>query len=567
MVLFFGSAAAAPGDLDPSFGNGGEAELALGSVAIADDITLQSDGKIVLAGFGPEGWALARFDPNGTLDRSFGSDGKVSGPTGTALAVVPQPDGKLLAAGVIEGGVMAVLRYTPSGSLDSTFGSGGIATGPLGTAHGLELQPDGKIVLGGSGPDPDRAAVDNILLARFNADGTPDSAFGSRGVVRTRVGHTSDAWALALQRDGRILAAGSSWVGGDAASAMTVVRYLPDGQLDPGFGTNGVVTTPATMATAIGLLPDGRIVVAGTADLRLGVIRLQPSGALDPSFGTNGLAEIGNDGLTGAWDLALQPDGRIVVPGWNMSVFAIVRFGTNGELDPSFGQDGISRSSFGFWSDARAIALQPDGRILVAGSNSHESQTNFAVARYRVSSPSTIEAAPVTVSYGTKVTLEGTAADPQPGASVHLLSRDCFAYSAKRLGATAEGSAGAWTASVKPLGRSSYRVEIDGDRSVPVDVQVRPRVTIRRLNRSRVRVRVLYGHSLAGETIELQRFRAGTWGHVRYGVLRRLGRVREGLVSGVTLRTGRRREAIRAFLAQPNEFACYADAVSRPTRR
>src|SRR4029079_9850349 len=103
-----------------------------------------------------------------TLDHSFGTDGTVSGPLGTALAVVAPPDGKLLAAGVIDGGVMAVFRYTASGSLDSTFGSGGIATGPLGAAHGLELQPDGKIVLGGSGPDPDTTAVDNILLARFN---------------------------------------------------------------------------------------------------------------------------------------------------------------------------------------------------------------------------------------------------------------------------------------------------------------------------------------------------------------------------------------------------------------
>ena len=226
----------------------------------------------------------------------------------------------------------------------------------------------------------------------------------------------------------------------------------------------------------------------------------------------------------------------------------------------------MSRASFGFWSDARAVAIQPDGRILAAGSNSRDSETNFAVARYRVTSPTTVGAAPMVVPYGAKVTLKGTATDPRPGASVHVMGRDCFALTTKGLGATTEDSSGAWTAKVTPRGRTSYRAEIDGDRSAPVDVQVRPRVTIRRLTPSRVQVRVVYGHSLAGETIDLQRFQHGSWADLRYGSLRRLGRVPEGVVSGVTLKTGQRRGAIRAFLPQSNDFACYADAVSRPIR-
>jgi uncharacterized delta-60 repeat protein len=563
-VLFLGSAAAAPGDLDPSFGTGGEVELALGSVAVAQDIALQPDGKIVLAGSGPRGVTLARFDSNGTIDSSFGSGGTVEGPFGTATAVVAQPDGKLLAA-VSLGGAMTVMRYDASGSLDSAFGSGGTANGPPGSAEDLVLQPDGKVVIGGSGPDPDSPPQDNIVLARFNSDGTPDSAFGSNGVVRTLVGHSSNAWALSLQPDGRILAAGLSWDLSHPASAMTVARYLPDGHADMTFGTNGVVTTAATMATAIGVLPDGRIVVAGTDDLRLAVMRLLPNGDPDRSFGSNGLVQIGNGGLTGASDLALQPDGRIVVAGWNMSVFALVRFGTSGELDPTFGQNGVSRSSFGFWSDARALALQPDGKILAAGMNSHESETHFAIARYRVTSPSTIAATPVTVAYGTKVTLTGTAADPR--GLVGVLGRDCFAYSTSRLGAAREDSAGAWTASVTPRARTSYRVEIDGERSWPVDVQVRPRVTIRRLSRGHVQVRVLYGHSLEGETIELQRFRGGSWRHVRFGALSKRGRVRDGVVSRVTFKTVQRRGSLRAVLEQPNEDACFATGISRPLPR
>lgn len=565
LLLFLGSAAAAPGDLDPTFGTGGETELALGSVAVAEGIALQPDGKIVVAGSGPGGFTLARFDADGTVDRAFGSGGKVEGPGGAAYAVVRQPDGKLLAAGGLDGGPMAVVRYTADGNRDSSFGTGGIASGPLGTARGLVLQPDGKIVLCGSSPDPDSSAHDNVVLLRFEPDGTPDAGFGSNGVVRTRVGTSSRAWALALQPDGKILAAGS---GGDFAGSLAVVRYRPDGELDPSFGTSGVVMAAPTLATAIGVQPDGRIVVAGTADLRLAVMRFAPDGRVDPSFGSNGLMTTGSGGLGGAWDLALQADGRIVISGWDTSVFTLVRLSTGGELDPSFAEGGISRASFGFWSDARAVAIQPDGRILAAGLNSHESETNFALARYRVTSPTSIGAAPLVVPYGATITLEGTAADPEPGAAVQILGRDCYAYSTARSRATAEDTSGAWTATVTPRGRTSYRAEIAGDRSIPVEVQVRPRVTLRRLTRSRVQARVVYGHSLAGETIDLQRFRQGSgWGHIRYGSLRRLGRAKGGVVSSVTIKTGQRRGPVRALLEQPNPYACFATAVSRAIPR
>ena len=567
MVLFFGSAAAAPGDLDPSFGNGGEAEAVISSAAIAEDLAVQPDGKIVVAGSSNYGLALARFNTDGSLDSGFGSGGTVSGPTGpygVAFAVAIQADGKILAGGWSAEGSMAVVRFTASGSVDESFGVGGVAAGPAGVVRGVVVQPDGKIVLAGSGPDPVASAHENVLLLRFDPDGTPDAGFGSNGVVRTRIGADSDAWALALQADDKILVAGR---GGDFRNMMAVARYEPDGQLDPTFGTDGITTATPWSAASIGVEPDGRIVVAGSADSGLAIMRLRPNGALDASFGSNGIVTIGTGGLRGAWDLALQSDGHIVVGGQGPSVFTLVRLGVGGKVDPSFGQDGISRASFGFWSEARAVALQADGRILAAGFNSHESETHFAVARYRVASPSTIEAAPTVVPYGTRIMLEGRATDARAGASVRMLARNCFELSTKSVGATAEDAGGAWTTSVTPRGRTSYRAEIDGDRSVPVDVQVRPRVTIRRLTRSRVQVRVLYGHSLAGETIELQRFRGSSWGHVRFGALSRLGRVRGGAVSNVTLKTGQRHGAIRAVLDQPNEYACYASAVSRTIHR
>ena len=557
MLLLIGSAAAAPGDLDPTFGMGGMAQVGIGSVAMAEDIALEPDGKIVLAGFASDQFGLARFNSDGSVDGGFGTGGTVAGPGGTAYAVAIQADGKILAAG--SNGSMAVVRYTSSGDLDSTFGNGGIVTGPSGEARDIAVQADGRIVVAGK----DSA---HFLILRFDPSGSPDSSFGTNGVVRTRIGTSSEAWAIALQGDGKIVVAGSS--SGPNGNAMTLVRYNPSGALDPTFGASGVATARASQATAVVVQSDGRIVAAGNADRRLAVVRFQHDGRLDASFGSGGLTTVGNGGLEIAWDLALQSNGQIVVAGGDTTAFTLVRLGASGELDPFFADGGISRVSLGFWSEARGVAIDPDGRIVAAGFAFGTGETHFAVARFRVTSPTTITAQEVVVRYGGELGLAGIAADPQPGAEVQILSRGCYASRTTRPRTTRQTGDGHWATYVTPSTKTSYRAEILGDRSVPVEVQVRPRVTLRRLTRSRVQVRVLFGHELGGETITLQRLRpASGWVDTRIGALREIGRTKAGVVSGATFKARRLSGPVRALLRQSNPYACYGEAASRPIRR
>jgi len=569
MLLFLGSAAGAPGDLDATFGSGGVTRTAIGSAAIADALTLQPDGRILLAGsaYPADGFAVVRYNADGSLDASFGSDGRAIGPQGSAVALAVQADGKILVAGAYVGGSMAVFRFTAEGSLDTAFGVAGIAAGPAGEARAVSVQPDGKIVAIGGGPDPYPGTDTDFVTLRFDADGTPDASFGSNGVVRTAIGAMSAASGMALQPDGKIVAAGWSIPNDRSVSEeMTLARYEANGALDGTFGSDGIATTRLgsfSVATALAMTPDGRLLAAGSADRGLVVTRFTAQGGVDQTFGAGGTTAIRTGGLRWAWGLALAPSGQILIAGGDTSVFTILALEPEGSLDASFGDEGITRTAVGFISEARGVAVQPDGRIVAAGFSSTQSETSFTLARYRVTTPTTIAAQPLLTPYGGQLSVSGTGVDSQPGTAVAVTARGCYAFSTKRVATTTEGSGGEWSANVAPRSRTMYRAEIGGERSVAVTVQVSPRLSIKRLTRTRVRARVLFGHSLAGETIDLERLQAnGEWGRVRRGSLTRSGTTRSGVFSGATFKIGRRAAPLRAVLRQPNPYACFADGIS-----
>lgn len=559
LVLFLGSAAAAPGDLDPSFGTVGIVETAIGSAAMARSIALQPDGRIVVAGWSyPEGSFIARYMLNGTLDTSFGNGGFV---TGLGAAWMPrvalQPDGKIL---VTASETFSVRRYLSNGDLDTGFGAGGTATGPAGSSRAIALQPDGGILVAGSS-----SQQVGITIVRFLADGTLDPAFGSSGVVHTQIDGAS-ANDIALQPDGKIVVGGSMTYG-DGRFALA--RYEQDGDLDPTFGSGGFVTDPVggrfAGAQAIALDLSGRIVAAGYADGRVAVARYGPGGSVDRSFGTNGAATVGTGGLGGAEGLALQPDGRIVVTGTDANVFALLRFRSDGTLDPTFGDEGISRKALGLFAGLSSLAIQPSGQIVAVGFVSRESETHVALARYRVSSPTAIHAQPLVVRYGSRATVAGAAAQAQAGSRVEIVAQGCYAFSDHRAASTTQRADGNWSAAVTPRSRTAYRARLAGDRSEPVTVQVRPRLSIQRGPKG-VAARALFGHSLAGESLVLQRMRSGAWVDVRQNELTRPVRTRDGVVSRATFAappSGR----VRVMLRQPNPYACYATAVSQAISR
>ena len=256
---------AADGDLDVTFGIGGEVTTDFsGGNDYAFALALQSDGRIVAAGGTSSGFALARYNPDGSLDNGFGSGGKViTAYSAGASAVAIQPDGKI----VVAGGSLLV-RYNTDGSFDPTFGSGGkvIQPGFGGFSISLLLQADKKIVAVGTMFTPG-----DFALVRYNSDGSLDPGFGSGGIVTTDFsGRDDEAYASALQSDGKIIAAGrTTTTVGESVGFFALARYNTDGSLDPTFGMDGVVTTSflpddSSFAETIVIQPDGKIVGAVT---------------------------------------------------------------------------------------------------------------------------------------------------------------------------------------------------------------------------------------------------------------------------------------------------------------
>lgn len=385
------------------------------SDARANALALQPDGKIIVAGVGwsrmrsAGDFALARYQPDGSSDPSFGMGGKlltdVAGKYAEALALSFQSDGKIVVAGSWssseEGqsyGEFTLVRYKADGSLDQSFGHAGKVITRIGDglaiAYALALQSDGKIVVAGT-------FGGKFVVVRYQANGALDPSFGTAGTMITTVGVSGGATALALQPDGKIIAAGN------ADDNFALVRYYADGRLDTRFGTGGKVMTAVgarSGALALAFQPDGKIVVAGSADNSFALIRYHADGRLDVRFGTGGtvITHPGPDRPpeSGIRALALQRDGKIVVAGYISSSgyipfmgigsyeAAIARYRGDGTLDSSFGLDGVVIG--GSINRVHDLTLQPDGKIVAAGEalqavgSSEEAASVFAVARYNI---------------------------------------------------------------------------------------------------------------------------------------------------------------------------------------
>lgn len=275
----------------------------------------------------------------------------------------------------------ALLLAAPSaagafaGRLDPSFGSDGKVTtlvpGGSSVATALAIQPDGKLVAAGYHGD---FRAGDFVLVRYAADGRLDPTFGTDGVVTTPITPGVDqAHALVVQPDEKLVAAGFS--GGFPASEFAVVRYAPDGRLDTTFGSGGVATTAiGTSAEAHGavLQPDGKLVLAGYAQTGgtyvFALARYLPDGTLDGSFGSGGTVTT-PIGSVEAFGLAavLQPDGKVVVAGGADTRIALVRYHVDGTPDATFGSGGIVTTAAGASAAAAALVRQPDGKLVVAG--------------------------------------------------------------------------------------------------------------------------------------------------------------------------------------------------------
>lgn len=384
------TASAAPGDLDLSFGGGGKI-ITTGNYSshleTIFSMAIQPDGKIVAVGRGSLGqgndFAVVRYNPNGSLDTSFGGSGIVVTPVGDntwdiALAVAIQPDGKIIAAGT-----GALVRYNNDGSLDTLFGSGGKVIASFGIAD-VALQTDGKIVAAGS-------VSNDFVVARYNANGSLDASFGSGGTVMTVFNEFQGAAAVAVQADRKILAAGFTGYCDQKNQACfydsALARYNTNGSLDTSFDGDGIITIDDGIVggySAVVIQPNGRIIAAGGDGYGFVVVRYDVDGSPDSSFEFDPFYSSGGR----ASSVALQSDGRIIVsgsmvvgPNWD---FALVRLNTDGSFDTSFDGDGIVTTDLGNAEWANDVAVQTDGKIVVAGETNYGNELrDFALARYQ----------------------------------------------------------------------------------------------------------------------------------------------------------------------------------------
>jgi uncharacterized delta-60 repeat protein len=382
----------------------------LGS-ASAKALAIQTDGKIVAVGSAADDFVVMRYNRTGTLDSTFGGDGIVTTSFGGSLsidsarAVTIQADGKIVVGGgAASNGTVGLARYNTNGTLDTTFSDDGILTMEFGTslsggdaAADVAVQTDGKIVIVGSnGAD--------FAVARLNADGTLDATFGPPpgGLATRDFGSNAEgATAIVIQSDGRILVAGTTIFNGqqvfafDRFSSTGFAEFLGPSEADVNgaqhtkFGGIGTDVVAESMA----IQPDGKIVVAGdvtvttgggqvgggTFDHGMAVARYDADGTMDTTFNGVGLRTIDFGVSAFASGVAIQPDGKILVAGRATTSgfpidFALARLNVSGSLDSTFSGDGRLTTDFSSGGTSRndfgaAVAIQPsDGRIVVAGS-------------------------------------------------------------------------------------------------------------------------------------------------------------------------------------------------------
>ena len=260
------------GLLDSTFSADGKVTTDFGGNDYGYSVAIQAEGRIVVAGSGTSGLELARYQPNGAIDGSFGTNGKVLTDSGSAYSVAIQADGKIVVAGYASNSPsrdFLLVRYRGNGQLDSAFGVNGKATTDFGGddyGASVAIQSDGKIIVAGSSA----ATYTKFALARYNKNGTLDNTFGKKGKVTTKIALLkSESRSVVIQADGKIVVAGyASFASGGFNGYFATARYKLNGGLDSAFGVNGIVTTNVSGhgendCRAVAIQSDGKIVVSG----------------------------------------------------------------------------------------------------------------------------------------------------------------------------------------------------------------------------------------------------------------------------------------------------------------
>ncbi len=409
--------------LDPSFGNTGKTFITINGGEYAKDIKLQSDGKAVVLGSTSMDngatlrFCIARLHSNGSLDNTFGNGGFTetlfgnNKDLGKRLAILS--DGKIIACGTSDAnGYMefAAARYNANGTIDNSFGTNGVV---LTSASGesdcksMALQSDGKFILAGAANASSMAG--DFAMIRYNANGTIDNSFGTNGVVITAVSNDyfDGINDIAIQPNGKIIAVGrflSPAAPPTFKTNMAVMRYNANGTVDNTFGLNGMVTPTLThysYPSSVKIQSDGKIMVFGTADSMTTLIRLNADGSYDPSFGTNGVSSnklIASSGFASFYlpgEIKVLNNGKYLVIGTELSSTInyanpiMTLFNANGTIDTNFGLNGTIMTGCVRDENDSYLPLEilPDRKIITAASTgNYPSSCKIYVERYSPSS-------------------------------------------------------------------------------------------------------------------------------------------------------------------------------------
>jgi uncharacterized delta-60 repeat protein len=429
--LLASSASGAPGDPDTSFGFQGQLLVDLGPGSHqARAVGQLPDGRIVVAGDAQgavlqDYCAVAVLLPDGTLDPGFGDQGRVlldfdPGQINLCNDLLVQPDGRIVLAGYRRFGPLGnegfmVIRLNSDGSLDNSFSGDGyqninfqLMLGARAQANAVALQPDGKLVVAGFSRIA--ASEHDLAVARLNSNGTLDNSFSGDGLATLGIAaaspSTDQAWSVAIQHDGRIVLAGESRV--DYEASMLVARLTSAGQTDSSFNLTGYrlikfgLVPQASVRKGLVLRPDGGLLLGGYVfdgpgfNADFAVAALLANGQNDPGFGVNGQVIIdlpnGPGSLNAAMDMAVDQAGRMLLGGIGGPTantdFAAVRLLPTGSPDPSFGTQGAATIAFDLGPPphnvdvANAIHLLPDGGILLVGGSAYSaSGSDFSLVK------------------------------------------------------------------------------------------------------------------------------------------------------------------------------------------
>lgn len=395
LIIIVKFSLAQSGTLDPTFGSGG---IFLSNGAPYGQplgMAIQPDNKIVVLG-NYSNFLMLRLNTDGSYDNSFGTGGQVLSPVaGSGWAVAIQSDSNIVVAGFNNSTQASVVaRHLTNGNLDNTFGTSGKVVTKVGgncSSKAVAIQSDGKILAAGM----TSTGGTDMMVLRYNTNGTLDSTFDNDGIVTTALGFSYDyANSVSQQPDGKIVVAGSA---GNSTFDFAVVRYNSNGSLDSTFGVNGKVATDFNNSDDQGygmkLQSDGKIVVAGTSSANgnyaFAIARYNTDGTLDNNFGTNGKTITGAPGHNWYCNAVdIQQDGKIIAVGRSPfasanEMFTTVRYDSTGILDNAFGTGGIVFTDLTSADDyANGVAVQNDGQILVVGQARYQTYWQYAVVRF-----------------------------------------------------------------------------------------------------------------------------------------------------------------------------------------